>query len=151
MGQARQECPLCMRAPGEVHDVRCARSAHNMKRVQIAMSILASPRLRYPGKGRVRLETPNGPIHTENPGFPVVKPPKPFWAGGLPRGMSRVEAAEHPFLKGRAPGLAKRMKGAMKKRARQIAERLREQGVEEQFVVPEAPPTERKKVRGGKN
>ncbi len=94
MSQSKTECPRCGRQPGERHGGVCPRSTAQRKRMDSVLTI--APKGRWPGKYaqfkfEVARPTKLRPHRTEihvafNPGVPMVKPPKPWNAGGVPRG-----------------------------------------------------------------
>ncbi len=101
MSQSRTVCPHCERAPGRVHHSSCPRSRES--RAALAASLHREPRVIWPGlhtqfKYEVAKPTMVRPNRTEireafNPGVPMVRPPKLWTAGGLPRGPVRNPAA----------------------------------------------------------
>ncbi len=104
MSQSKTTCHLCNRPPGGSHSMDCPRSAHSRK--ALVESLVRPPRGIWPGKdalfhGSVAMPTtlrPNRRVSFEvfNPGVPMVQPPKPWTAGGLPRGKT---AAVETFYK----------------------------------------------------
>ena len=103
MSQSRQTCPLCGRAPGTRHLPECARSRDAQR--ELAASLAKPPRLVWPAKGPVHASVPAESrirgrymkrVDTFNPGVPMVKPPKPWTAGGLPRGSALIAGVPAP-------------------------------------------------------
>jgi hypothetical protein len=93
MSQSKTICPLCGRPPGGVHGHGCPRCPERLRALDAALA--RPPRGIWPGKdalfhGSVAMPTKLRPkrrvsFEVFNPGVPMVKPPKPWTAGGLPR------------------------------------------------------------------
>ncbi len=96
MSQSKTICPHCGRSPGGRHSDWCARSQASRRALDTWAAAASAPRGRWPGKyaqfsfevAKPRRLRPNRTEIGEafNPGVPMVKPPKPWTAGGVPRG-----------------------------------------------------------------
>lgn len=92
MSESRVACPQCSRPPGGIHSDFCPRSTVSRQALDDWAAKAGQPRIlwtkgpiayRSPGSRRVKF--------TFNPGVPFVKPPKPWYAGGVPRDTDAVE------------------------------------------------------------
>lgn len=97
MSEAKTICPHCLRVPGEQHDKKCPRSQRSM---QLRQSAARAPRARLlwcKGITSVKVSRWRPARTLVNPGVPFVKPPKPWYAGGLP-GSGGPANASGPVL-----------------------------------------------------
>jgi hypothetical protein len=94
MSQSRTICPHCERWPGRQHSDSCPRGT--LVRQELRTSLQLPSSHIWPGKGPVHASVPQygddgrqsgmRNVSTFNPGVPMVKPGKPWTAGGIPRG-----------------------------------------------------------------
>lgn len=84
MKESKTECPSCARPPGGEHRDECYRS--RVSRKKAGKRARREPRLLW-AKGATSLRKEGSePVMIYNPGVPFVKPPKDWFAGGLPGG-----------------------------------------------------------------
>ena len=94
MGQHKRVCEACHRKPGYPHDDLCPRSRVQQRRLYAQMKALGTSRWFYISTGAFQVKRTGFFSRllglskpAENPGIPWVKPPKPWYAGGWPRGL----------------------------------------------------------------
>ncbi len=91
MSASNTKCPYCARLPGERHEATCCESSRSMHFKAIIEKVRTGNMV-WPGKNMMvkgNVTQPDGSVQQVkvwNPGVPMVKPPKPWTAGGLPSG-----------------------------------------------------------------
>jgi len=96
MSESRTPCPQCNRPPGGIHNDFCPRSTVSRQILDDWAVKAGRPRILWM-KGPIAVRLP-GSRRTKivyNPGVPFVKPPKPWYAGGVPRDADALDV----FLK----------------------------------------------------